>query len=117
VQAAAFHPHMDRQRSQHVQVSHQAGSVHPHMDESRLLRAVSVYQFKRFEFFLYYPRAKEVFKAAQLPPELVEIPAESRMVLDERSAEKVIKLARCAEGNDEGSPIAKRHVQALAKRH
>lgn len=37
--------------------------------------------------------------------------------LDTRSAEKVVKLVRRSEAGDEGSAMAKRHVEALAKKH
>ena len=38
-------------------------------------------------------------------------------MLDERSAEKVGKLSSRAKAGDEGSAIAQRHVEALAKKH
>lgn len=56
---------------------------------------------------------------ALLPAELSDIQAESieTIELDERSAEKVAKLSRRAKAGDEGSAIAQRHIEALAKKH
>lgn len=56
---------------------------------------------------------------ALLPADLSDIQAESieTIELDERSAEKVAKLSRRAKAGDEGSAIAKRHIEALAKKH
>lgn len=57
--------------------------------------------------------------AALLPADLSDIQAESieTIELDERSAEKVAKLSRRAKAGDEGSAIAQRHIDALAKKH
>lgn len=56
---------------------------------------------------------------ALLPADLSDIQAESieTIELDERSAEKVAKLSRRAKAGDEGSAIAQRHIEALAKKH
>lgn len=56
---------------------------------------------------------------ALLPADLADIQAESieTIVLDERSAEKVGKLSSRAKAGDEGSAIAQRHIEALAKKH
>lgn len=58
-------------------------------------------------------------QTALLPADLSDIQAESieTIELDERSAEKVAKLSRRAKAGDEGSAIAKRHIEALAKKH
>lgn len=63
--------------------------------------------------------AKEQQNTALLPADLSDIQAESieTIELDERSAEKVAKLSRRAKAGDEGSAIAKRHIEALAKKH
>ena len=56
---------------------------------------------------------------ALLPADLSDIQAETTetVELDERAGEKVAKLIRRAQAGDEGSAIAKRHVDALAKKH
>ena len=56
---------------------------------------------------------------ALLPADLSDIQAESieTVELDERAGERVAKLIRRAQAGDEGSAIAKRHVDALAKKH
>lgn len=58
-------------------------------------------------------------QTALLPADLSDIQAESieTIELDERSAEKVAKLSRRAKAGDEGSAIAQRHIEALAKKH
>lgn len=58
-------------------------------------------------------------QTALLPADLSDIQAESieTIVLDERSAEKVGKLSSRAKAGDEGSAIAQRHIEALAKKH
>lgn len=58
-------------------------------------------------------------QTALLPADLSDIQAETTetVELDERSGEKVAKLIRSAQAGDEGSAIAKRHVDALAKKH
>ena len=58
-------------------------------------------------------------QTALLPADLSDIQAESieTIELDERSAEKVAKLSRRAKAGDEGSAIAQRHIDALAKKH
>ncbi len=58
-------------------------------------------------------------QTALLPADLSDIQAESieTIELDERAGEKVAKLIRRAQAGDEGSAIAKRHVDALAKKH
>lgn len=63
--------------------------------------------------------AREQKQTALLPADLSDIQAESieTIELDERSAEKVAKLSRRAKAGDEGSAIAKRHIEALAKKH
>lgn len=63
--------------------------------------------------------AKEQQHTALLPADLSDIQAESieTIELDERSAEKAAKLSRRAKAGDEGSAIAKRHIEALAKKH
>ena len=55
-------------------------------------------------------------QTALLPADLSDIQAET-IELDERSAEKVAKLSRRAKAGDEGSAIAQRHIEALAKKH
>lgn len=68
-------------------------------------------------------RIKEWYEEQQhtalLPADLSDIQAESieTIELDERSAEKVAKLSRRAKAGDEGSAIAQRHIEALAKKH
>lgn len=68
-------------------------------------------------------RLREWFNEQQhralLPADLSDIQAESveTIELDERSAEKVAKLSRRAKAGDEGSAIAQRHIEALAKKH
>lgn len=54
-----------------------------------------------------------------LPADLAEVEAEKveTVELDQRSAERVAKVINRAKANDEGSEIAKRHVEALAKKH
>lgn len=54
-----------------------------------------------------------------LPADLAEVEAEKveTIELDQRSAERVAKVINRAKANDEGSEIAKRHVEALAKKH
>lgn len=56
---------------------------------------------------------------ALLPADLADIQAvpTETIELDERSAENVAKLSRRAKAGDEGSAIAKRHIEALAKKH
>lgn len=63
--------------------------------------------------------AREQQHTALLPADLSDIQAESieTIELDERSAEKVAKLSRRAKAGDEGSAIAQRHIEALAKKH
>lgn len=63
--------------------------------------------------------AREQKQTALLPADLSDIQAESikTIELDERSAEKVAKLSRRAKAGDEGSAIAQRHIDALAKKH
>lgn len=63
--------------------------------------------------------AREQQHTALLPADLADIQAESieTIELDERSAEKVAKLSRRARAGDEGSAIAQRHIDALAKKH
>jgi hypothetical protein len=62
---------------------------------------------------------RENQQTSSLPEELQEITVETKKVptMDDRTAEKVSKLARRAESNDEGSEIAKKHLEALAKKH
>lgn len=55
-------------------------------------------------------------QTALLPADLSDIQAET-IELDERSAENVAKLSRRAKAGDEGSAIAQRHIEALAKKH
>ncbi len=68
-------------------------------------------------------RIKEWYEEQQhtalLPADLSDIQAESieTVELDERAGERVAKLIRRAQAGDEGSAIAKRHVDALAKKH
>lgn len=54
-----------------------------------------------------------------LPADLAEVEAEKveTIELDQRSAERVAKVINRAKGSDEGAEIAKRHVEALAKKH
>jgi len=54
-----------------------------------------------------------------LPVELAEVEAEKveTIELDQRAAERVAKVINRAKANDEGAEIAKRHVEALAKKH
>jgi len=54
-----------------------------------------------------------------LPADLAEVEAEKveTIELDQRSAERVAKVINRAKANDEGAEIAKRHVEALAKKH
>lgn len=54
-----------------------------------------------------------------LPADLAEVEAEKveSIEIDQRSAERVAKVINRAKANDEGSEIAKRHVEALAKKH
>lgn len=63
--------------------------------------------------------AREQQHTALLPADLSDIQAETTetVELDERAGEKVAKLIRRAQAGDEGSAIAKRHVDALAKKH
>lgn len=57
--------------------------------------------------------------ASILPVELAEVEAEKveTIELDQRAAERVAKVINRAKANDEGAEIAKRHVEALAKKH
>ncbi len=54
-----------------------------------------------------------------LPEDLQTAEIETKVVptMDARAAEKVGKLARRAASNDEGSDVAQRHLDALAKKH
>ena len=56
---------------------------------------------------------------AALPDDLKDTSITTQPVpsMDTRTAEKVGKLARRAESKDEGSEIAKRHIEALAKKN
>jgi len=56
---------------------------------------------------------------ALLPADLSDIQAETTEIvsLDERAGERVAKLFHRSRSGDEGSAIAKRHVEALAKKH
>jgi hypothetical protein len=54
-----------------------------------------------------------------LPADLQDLTAEIKptVELDQRSAERVAKVINRAKSGDEGSEVAKRHVEALAKKH
>lgn len=59
----------------------------------------------------------ESLRTGPLPLDLAEIETQSTIELDQRAAEKVVKLVHRAQTGDEGSDIAKRHVESLAKKH
>lgn len=59
----------------------------------------------------------ESLKTGPIPLELHEVTSKPTIELDTRSAEKVVKLVKRSEGNDEGSAIAKKHVGILAEKH
>lgn len=57
-------------------------------------------------------------QTSTLPEELkeVQVEQEDTLKLDQRSAEKIAKTINRAKSGDEGSEIAQRHVEALAKK-
>jgi hypothetical protein len=57
--------------------------------------------------------------SSALPEDLKDVSITTRAVptMDDRTAEKVGKLVRRAASNDEGSEIAKRHLESVAKTH
>ncbi|WFP49956.1 hypothetical protein PL263_17875 [Methylomonas sp. EFPC3] len=58
-------------------------------------------------------------KVQQLPEELQDLTIESRpsIELDQRSAERIAKVINRAKAGGEGSEIAKKHVESIAKKH
>lgn len=62
---------------------------------------------------------REQQTTAVLPADLQSITTEKveTVELDQRSAERVAKVINRAKSGDEGSEVAKRHVEALAKKH
>lgn len=62
---------------------------------------------------------EEQKQTALLPADLSDIQAESieTIELDARAGERIAKLTLRARSGDEGSATAKRHVEALAKKH
>lgn len=61
---------------------------------------------------------REHAQTASLPEDLqaLEVIKEESIALDQRAAERIAKVINRASGGGEGSDIAKRHVEALAKR-
>jgi len=62
---------------------------------------------------------RENAKVQQLPEELQDLTIESHpsIELDQRSAERIAKVINRAKAGGEGSEIARKHVESIAKKH